>query len=234
MAVSVLCLVSAISPRSCRTLRRWSGAVAAAVLGLAGCGTSGAPGAAEPTPPAIDPARIERVRAELPPEYETAALSGAISPVDQWGLGAHRAADPPQCAALGAPAADAASARGWSASGTGGIVYAVVAAAPDPPAAALTADCAHWSVAAGSSSARVESVPPPAIDDAETIAMAVEVATVVEGGTETHAHADTVTAYLDGHVVVVTVVTDPGAAHPQLSNGFAADLTARTVAALRG
>ena len=58
--------------------------------------------------------------------------------------------------------------------------------------------------------------------------------TVVEGGTETRSHADTVTAYLDDHVAFITVVTDPGSPHPQLGADFANALMVKTVAALRG
>ena len=38
----------------------------------------------------------------------------------------------------------------------------------------------------------------------------------------------------DGHVAVVTLVTEPGSAHPPLDGGYVADLLGKTVAAVRG
>ena len=53
-------------------------------------------------------------------------LVGRVAPLAFWGFGPQWMADPPQCGALADPAVDAATVRGWSASGPGGIVYAVV------------------------------------------------------------------------------------------------------------
>ena len=64
--------------------------------------------------------------------------------------------------------------------------------------------------------------------------MVSDATTVVEGGTETHSRAATFSAYLDGHVAYVAVVTDPGSAGPALGPDFAATLLAKTVSALRG
>jgi hypothetical protein len=64
--------------------------------------------------------------------------------------------------------------------------------------------------------------------------MATASTTVVEGGTETRSHADTVTAYLGDHIAFVALLTDPGSPNPQLGAQFAADLMTKTVSALRG
>lgn len=212
---------------------------AAAALLAAACGSSDVPPPAPSTPSAeaparVNPARIDRVRADLPDGYEVADLTGPVRPTSLWGFGAQWSAEPPQCGPLADPAVDPASTKGWSGSGTGGIVYAVVAqstAALDP---AVTAECGQWTLSAGQASGSVSLTAAPAIANAETVAMATVTTTVVEGGTETHSRADTVTAYLDGHVAFVTVVTDPGSPHPQLGADFARALMVKTVAALRG
>lgn len=150
-----------------------------------------------------------------------------------WGYGARWSADPSACAALADPAG-ASTADGWSASGPGGIVYAVVAAAPGTFNAALDDECRRWTVSSGRTTGTVTSGPAPAIDDVPAIAMATASQTVVEGGTETHSHAETVIAYLGDHVAFVAVVTDPGSPEPQLGADFAATLMKETVSALRG
>lgn len=199
---------------------------------VAACGAPPSP-APEPPPSSsaapIDPGRIDRARAEAPDGYEVAGVAGRVGPATWWGLGGQWSADPPQCGVLAGAAAD--EARGWSASGAGGIVYATVA--PSPPPTGL-AECDRWTVAAAKTSGAVTMTPPPAVVGAQTVAMATATTTVVEGGTETRSHADTASAYLDGHVVTVTVVTDPGSPNPQLGQQFATDLLVNTVAALRG
>ena len=89
-------------------------------------------------------------------------------------------------------------------------------------------------MSAGHTSGVVDLVAPPAIDGAPTLGMVADATTAVEGGTETHSHADTFIAYLGEHVAYVTVVTDPGSSAPSLGPGFAADLLVKTVAAIRG
>jgi hypothetical protein len=74
----------------------------------------------------------------------------------------------------------------------------------------------------------------PAIDGAATVGLTTSTRTVVEGGTETHSHADTFTAYLGDYVAFITVVSDPGSPNPPLGQDFAADLLVKTVSALRG
>ena len=92
----------------------------------------------------------------------------------------------------------------------------------------------HWTLSAGHSSGSVTLVAAPAIDGAATVGMATVTTTVVEGGTETHSHADTFAAYLGDYVAYVTVVTDPGSPNPPLGQDFAAELLVKTVSALRG
>jgi hypothetical protein len=203
---------------------------------VAACGESPsvAPTATSGAPAQLNPARIERVRTELPSGYEVAPLSGRAAPVAFWGLGPEWAADPTRCGALADPVADATTTRGWSASGAGGIVYAVIAASKATLDPSLTDECVQWTVLAGHTSGSVTGVAAPAIDGAATVGLSTTTTTVVEGGTETHSHADTFTAYMDGYVAFVTVVTDPGSPNPSLGQDFAAELLVKTVSALRG
>ncbi|MGV0812000.1 DUF5642 family protein [Mycolicibacterium boenickei] len=209
----------------------------------AACGPGPAPEPtqASPEPPVtsnvatVNPARIDRVRHQLPPGYEVVGIDPHSNPVSLWGFGPDWTADPAECATSAAPEIE--PARGWSASGPGGIVYAAVAKLPGPPAAS-DASCDRWSVSSGHSVGTVTAVPAPAIEGAVTAGMATAVTTVVEGGTETRSHADTFTADLTsetgGYHLFVTVVTDPGSPTPALDSGFAADLLVKTVSALRG
>ena len=215
---------------------RLFGLFAALVLFAAACGRS--PLSAPSTTPSasstqVNPARIERVRGDLPGGYEVTALSGPAAPALFWGFGSGWAAEPPRCGALADPAADGSTTRGWSASGTGGIVYAVVAGTRADLDTSVVAECGEWTVSSGRTSGSVTSVSAPAIDGAETVGMAVATTTVVEGGTETHSHADSFTAYLGDHVVMITIVTDPGSPNPPLGQEFAAELLVKTVSALR-
>ncbi|MFI5510442.1 DUF5642 family protein [Mycobacterium sp. NPDC051804] len=214
--------------------RVWCATVA--LLAVA-CGPAGNPPqektATAPVSTKVNPARIDRVRTDLPDGYETADLTGPVTPTGLWGLGAPWSADPPQCGPLADPAVDPASTKGWSGSGTGGIIYAVVAASTAGLDPSARESCGEWTLSAGKANGRVTTTAAPAIENAETVAMATATTTVVEGGTETHSHADTVTAYLDGYVAYVTVVTDPGSPNPQLGAEFANELIVKTVVALR-
>lgn len=211
-------------------------------LCLAAC-SQPAPRSPAPTDPPtqsgmINPARIAAVRAELPPGYELADVDAPTVPVESWGLNQGWTAEPPRCAALGDPGDGGVTTRGWSASGPGGIVYAVVTGGA-PLDRSLLAECGRWTVTSGSTSGNVTLIDAPAIDATETVGMATETTTVVEGGTETRSLADTFTAYLTSrvvgsHVVFVTVVTDPGSPNPPLGQHFVADLLVKSVSALRG
>lgn len=208
-----------------------------AVLAVAGCG--GQETAESPTTSAtagsgaVNPAAVARVRTELPPGYEVTDLADHAAPASFWGLKPNWTADPAQCGALADPGVGA-PVWGWSASGPGGIVYALVAGpVAGPPGA--SEDCSAWTLSGGRTSAVVTAVEPPAIADTPTVAMSTVATTVVEGGTETRSHADTVTAYLDsGYVASVTVVTDPGSDLPVLGPDVAARLLGQTVTAVRG
>jgi hypothetical protein len=182
----------------------------------------------------VNPARIERVRADLPSGYEVSPLAGRAAPVLFWGLGSGWVADPVRCSALADPAGDASSVRGWSASGADGIVYAAVAqtrATLDP---SVVDECGQWTVSSGRTTGSVALVPAPAVEGAAAVGMTIASTTVVEGGTVTHSHADSFTAYLGDYVVMITVVTDPGTPNPALGEDFAAGLLVKTVSALRG
>ncbi len=208
------------------------------VVGVAGCGSPPAPGPPSGADTAtshtrsIDPANIARALSALPPGYEMADLAAGSSPARLWGFGDRWSAQPAECAVLADPVT-AGPLRGWSASGPGGIVYAAVGAGA-PPDPALPGRCAHWTLSAGHTTGTVARTGAPAIDGAMTVAMSTVATTVVEGGTETRSDADTVTAYLDGEAVFVTVVTDPGRPAPPLDHAFTAHLLVETVSALRG
>ncbi|WP_238885023.1 DUF5642 family protein [Mycobacterium sp. IDR2000157661] len=207
------------------------------VLAVAACAAPSSPpmdAASSPQPSSqVNPARIDRVREELPSDYETAELSGPVSPAVLWGYGTAWSADPPQCAALADPVG-AATAAGWSASGPGGIVHAAVAASRGAVDSAVLAECQQWTIVGGRTAGRVTRVPAPALAQATAVALVTTSTTVVEGGTETRSKSDTVTAYLGEHVAFVSVVTDPGSPTPQLGSDFASDLIVKTVSALRG
>ena len=181
-----------------------------------------------------NPANIKRVRPALPAGYEIADVAGPVSAAALWGFGSGWTATPPQCAALADPAPADPTARGYSASGPGGIVYVVVAVpgqqAPDDT---LRHDCAAWTMAFAHTTGDATLSGGPDIDGAETIAMTVTTRTVVESGTETDGQAVTAQAYLDGHVVFVTLVTEPGSPHPPLDSRSVGDLLVATVDALR-
>jgi hypothetical protein len=181
----------------------------------------------------VNPARIERVRTALPSGYEVAALPARAAPVAFWGLGPDWTAEPTRCGALADPVAAASTARGWSASGPGGIVYVVVAASATTLNSALLSECGQWTASAPHTSGTVGFVAAPTIDGAETVGLSTSTTTTVEGGNETHSHADTFTAYLPGYVAVVTVVGDPGSPNRQLGLQFASELLVKTVSALR-
>nr|WP_234712942.1 DUF5642 family protein [Mycolicibacterium komanii]CRL76439.1 hypothetical protein CPGR_04472 [Mycolicibacterium komanii] len=202
------------------------------------CGNPAGPSPADEStnemPPQINPARIDRARTFLPDGYEVSDLVGPISPITAWGYGTRWTADPARCAALADPTADATSTDGWTASGPGGIVYAVVATGRGDVDRAALDECRQWTVESGRTTGSVTLESAPAIEDASTVAMTTSSRTVVEGGTETRAHAHTVTAYLGDHVAFVAVVTDPGSPNPQLDSEFTAHLMTETVSALRG
>lgn len=215
-------------------------ACAAAAL-CAACGASDAPrpatGSPEPSsrPSAINLADVARVRGDLPAGYEIADLVGRAAPLAFWGFGPQWVADPPQCGALSDPPVDGATIRGWSGSGQGGIVYVVAASGGGQVVDdAVLGECGTSTLTAGHTSGTVTTVEAPDIDAATTLGLRTETTIVVEGGTETHSHADTFTAYFEGYTAYVTVVTDPGSSGPVLDADFAAALLVKTVAALRG
>jgi Domain of unknown function (DUF5642) len=185
----------------------------------------------------VNPANIRRVGRELPPGYEVTGVSGVAAPQAIWGLGGHGSATPARCAALADPAGGhGQSAQGISGSGAGGIVYAVVAAAPTGPVAldqSLVAQCRGWTMTSGRATARVHLVDPPRIDGAETLGMATDITTSVEGGNEIGSRANTFTAYLGDYYAFTTLISDPGSPHSPLTPQFAADLLVKTVSALR-
>ena len=233
--------------------RRLTFGLAVLVL-TAGCASPAGPitsatpqtGNASPSsaPGPVDPERIKRVRADLPPGYEVSDITGPAALSGFWGFRPGWATEPPQCAALVDPISappESQLARGLSGSGPGGIVYVVVLSAPPGGVAfdpALAADCGHFTMAFARSTASVDLVAAPPVDAAPTVGMATEIRTVVESGNETDTLSKTFSAYLTGsasdHVVFVTLVTDPGSPNPPLPPEFAADLLVKTVAALRG
>ncbi|HEY2089233.1 MAG TPA: DUF5642 family protein [Mycobacterium sp.] len=186
----------------------------------------------------VDPANIRRVRRDIPPGYEVTTVSDVTAPPGIWGLGGARTATPPRCAALADPAGGhGQSPQGISGSGAGGTVYAVVVAAPTGPMAldqSLVAQCRQWSMTGRRARARVHLVDAPRIDGAETLGMAAEIATSVEGGNEISSRASTFTVYLGDYYAFTTLISDPGSPGAALTPQFAADLLVKTVSALRG
>ena len=63
----------------------------------------------------------------------------------------------------------------------------------------------------GRAVARVHLVDPPRIDGAETLGMAADITTSVEGGNEIGSRASTFTAYLGDYYAFTTLISDPGA-----------------------
>jgi hypothetical protein len=216
--------------------------IAMVALCAAACGQSPAPTATRSAAPSsspvhVRPANIAKVRGDLPAGYEVADIAGRTAPASGWGFGPGWTAEPPQCAALADPVTDGAVTRGWSASGGGGIVNAVVTGSPGAAVRldhALIAECAQWNLSAGHTSGDVTFAAAPDIDGVATVGLSTAITTVVEGGTQTRAHADTFIAYLGDYVAFVTVVTDPGSPNPPLGQDFAAELLEKTVSALRG
>jgi len=182
----------------------------------------------------VNPANIKRIRAALPSGYEIADVVGPVTVAGLWGFGLGWSADPAQCASLADPAPGDAGATGYSASGPGGTVYVVVATTPAAPDAGLVAECAHWTMTFAHTTGEVTVMDSARIDGADTVALTASTRTVVESGRETDGQASTAQAYLDSHVVFVTLVTDPGSPYPPLNSQFIADLLTETVTALRG
>jgi hypothetical protein len=216
--------------------------VAVVALLLAACAHPHAPTPApsdHTQPRRITPANIKRVGREFPPGYEMTRVSGPAAPPAIWGLGPAAAAAPPLCASLANPAAGhGESVQGISGSGAGGIVYAmVVATAPPSPLTldeSLVAACPQWSMTHGRATARVHLMEPPRIDGVQTLGMATDTTTSVEGGNEIDSRASTFTAYLGDYYAFTTLISDPGSPHSPLPPQIAADLLVKTVSALRG
>jgi hypothetical protein len=190
---------------------------------------------------AVNPASIKRVARELPPGYEvTTGIPNGASPRVIWDLAgdiADAAVKPPQCATLADPGDGRdQSAQGVSASGSGGIVYAVVVALPGPVDLDhnIVAECRQWTMTVGHTTASVGLTDAPHIDAADTLGMVVDVKSSVESGTEIDSRLYTFTAYLGNYYAFTTVTTDPGSALPALTPRFAADLLVKTVSTLRG
>jgi hypothetical protein len=185
----------------------------------------------------VNPANIRWVRRELPSGYEVTGVSGRAAPPSIWGLGADGAASPARCAALADPAGGhGQSAQGISGSGTGGIVYAVVVAAPAGPVVldqSLVNQCHEWTMTSRRATARVHLVDAPRIGGAETLGMAADITTSVEGGNEIGSRANTFTAYLGDYYAFTTVISDPGSPDSPLTPQFAANLLVKVVSALR-
>ena len=221
-------------------MRPWVAALVVVVLLLASCAHARQPAPAPSgTTPArhIDPANIRRVGRELPPGYEVTAVSGQAAPPAIWGLGGDSASTPARCAALADPAdGHGQSAQGISGSGAGGIVYAVVAAAASGPVSldhSLVGQCRGWTMTSGRATARVHLVDAPRIDGAETLGMATDITTSVEGGNQIGSRANTFTAYLGDYYAFTTLISDPGSPQSPLTPQFAADLLVKAVSALR-
>jgi hypothetical protein len=213
---------------------------AAVVVLLAGCshpaGRAPSP-SAQPAMRPINPDNIRRVRRDLPPGYEASSITGVTAPQSIWGIGGDGTAKPARCAALADPVGGhGESAQGISGSGSGGTVYAVVVAAPTGRFAleeSLLGPCGQWSMTGKRASAHVHLVDAPRVEDAETLGMAAEIVTSVEGGNEIASRVSTFSAYLGDYYVFTAAVSDPGSPNQALTPQFAADLLVKTMSALR-
>ena len=204
-------------------------------VGACGSPPDSPPPSAVTTPREVNPANIVRVRSALPQGYEVAELNGPVSAAGLWGFGIGWTAEPSQCARLADPAPSDPGARGLSASGPGGTVFVVASAmVDDAPGPDLLKECGSWTMAFVHTSAEVTRIEAPVIEAAVTVSWRAATRTIVEAGSETNSLATTASAYVDHHVVYVTLVTDPGSPHPPLDSGFVADTLATTVAVLRG
>ena len=214
------------------------------VLVLAACARSPVPTpAATPTKSptahntAVNPANIKRVVRELPPNYEvTTGIPSGASPRVIWSLESEARAKPPRCATLADPGDGRdQTAQGFSGSGTGGIVDAVVVALPVPVGLdeGVVAACGRWTMIDGHTTANVRLIDAPHIDGIDTVGMVADTKSSVESGTEIDSRAYTFTAYLGDYYAFTTLTTDPGSAVPALSPQFAADLLVKTVSTLR-
>lgn len=219
----------------------WFGLVSASLL--AACAASPAPTPsvssssprAASAPGGITPANIRRVGRELPPGYEASNIARASSPRAIWGLGDQASANPPECMALADPAAGRDQpAQGVSGSGSGGIVDAVVVAAPAALARDVMAGCAQWDLTAGRTLVSVGLIDAPRVDGAQTLGMVADIRAAAESGSEIDSRAYTFIAYLGGYYAFTTLTTDPGSMLAPLPAQFASDLLVKTVATLRG
>jgi len=221
-----------MSPVVVRTRRSVGRAVVATAMTVVSCAACGQSNPA-PRPTAVarpaDPAGIDRIRTRLPADYEIAPLPTPAAPATFWGVAPGWSADPAPC---GEPANVGAGAhRGWSASGPGGIVYALVTASTEP-AADLRTQCTQWSLG-GRSTGTVVMADGPPIPAVPTVSLTADITTRVENGTETHSHARTLLGYTDGLAISVTVVTDPGAGAARLSEQVPVELLGAAVQAIR-
>ena len=215
-------------------------AVVVIVLLLASCAHTRKP-ALTPSPTTagrqVNPGNIRRVGRDLPPGYEVSAFPGVAAPSALWGVAGQGAATPARCAALADPAGGhGQAAQGISGSGPGGIVYAVVVAAPTGQVLldqSLVAQCRQWTMTGGAATARVHLIGSPRIDGAETLGMATDIATSVEGGNVILSRVSTFTAYLGNYYAFTALISDPGAPPSSLKPEFASDLLVKAVSALR-
>jgi Domain of unknown function (DUF5642) len=186
----------------------------------------------------VNPANIKRMVRELPPNYEvTTGIPSGASPRVIWSVEADATVKPPQCATLADPGNGRdQSAQGFSASGTGGIVDAVVVALPGPVDLdqGVVAACGRWTVSDGHTTASVRLIDAPRIEGVVTLGMVADTKSSVESGTEIDSRVYTFTAYLGNYYAFTTLTTDPGSALPALPSQFAADLLVKTVSTLRG
>src|ERR1700734_1425710 len=220
-------------------MRFWAAAMAFPLLAACAQPSQHAPApSASAAARHVDPANIRRVRRDILPGYEVSRVSGVTAPPGIWGLGGAGVATPPRCAALADPAGGHGQApQGISGSGPGGTVYAVVVTVPTGPVAlnqSLVAQCRQWSMTGRRAGPHVHLVGAPRIDGAETLGMAAEIVTSVEGGNEIGSRARTFTAYLGDFYAFTTLISDPGSPGAALTPQFAADLLVKTVSALRG
>lgn len=226
-------------------------AVTAPVAGCSSPATEGpaagvSPASSSVTAPggqSVNLANIKRIRSLLPAGYEISEVPGPVSVASGWGFGAGWSAAPEVCGRLVDPAPTDASAQGFAASGAGGIVYVMVSGV-DPVSPEAIDQCRQWTMKFGHTTGTFEVSDTPEIDavrdmagdtvTSDTVTIRGLTRTSVESGTETHTQIAAAYTYVDGHVIVVSLITDPGSGHPALSPDFATELLTKATAVLRG
>ena len=186
----------------------------------------------------VSPARIDRVRQDLPPGYEVVGSTREPPRYRSGGFGPDWTADPRGMRRAGRSGGRCRDDTRLVRFGVGGIVYAVVTrrrrrkCRSNP---ALIAECGsgRWRPGTRRNRHSGRGSDRRRCGDA---GMATDATTVVEGGTETRSHADTFTADPNGRATSRSSPSSPTQARriPRSTASSPPTLLVKTVSALRG